>query len=323
MRAMILAAGLGTRLRPLTLVRPKVLAPVFGIAVLDYWVWRLFREGASEVILNSFHLGNNLASIVSAKKWPVPVTVVTEPVLLGTGGGIRNVLDFFDKKPFAVVNGDVISDLPLKELYMRHLGSGNSASLVLHDCPEFNNVAVDREGFIKGFGEEAIGLAVKHSEMRLMAFTGIHFLDPAILQDITPGTPADILTTYRELIKEKRYPKALLEADFLWREIGSLDSYRSLHEELSQFDENRLSPIPTGKKIWAHPTAQIASDAVLKGFVAVGEKCRIMQGVEMENTIIWDDVRVERNSRLRNCIITDGVVVQGDHENETLTGIAK
>ncbi len=90
MRAMILAAGLGTRLLPLTNCRPKALAPLRGVTLLEFWIERLYRSGFDAVFLNAYHLKDRLAAAVSERQWPIPVTVLREPVLLGTGGGIRS-----------------------------------------------------------------------------------------------------------------------------------------------------------------------------------------------------------------------------------------
>ncbi|HYA03445.1 MAG TPA: sugar phosphate nucleotidyltransferase, partial [Syntrophobacteria bacterium] len=106
-KAMILAAGLGTRLRPLTLSRPKVLMPVQNRPLLHWVLNYLKREGAEAVVLNAHHLSHILIAHVSAQDFGIPVQVRAEGKLLGTGGGIRNVADFWDHRPFVVMNGDI------------------------------------------------------------------------------------------------------------------------------------------------------------------------------------------------------------------------
>jgi NDP-sugar pyrophosphorylase family protein len=131
------------------------------------------------------------------------------------------------------------------------------------------------------------------------------------------------LTTYRKLIEENRPPRALIYPDLFWREMGSLESYKLLNEELCKIEENRLAPFATGKTGWVHPSAQIAGDARLRGFTVIGRGCRVMRDVQMENTILWDNVVVEQGSTLLNCIVTDGLTVQGMHENETLFEVSR
>jgi mannose-1-phosphate guanylyltransferase len=321
MRAMILAAGLGTRLRPLSLVRPKVLTPIGGLSILDFWVRRLHHAGFEAVVINAHHLQEQLVAAVHGKAWPIPVQVQVEPVLLGTGGGVANVLSFFQGEPFLVINGDILCDVPLPDLFRRFLDSGASAGLLMHDCQEFNNVAVDAQGFILGFGREAGDLVKASPHRRSLAFTGIHVIHPEVVDRFPPGQPGDILTVYRRMILAGSPPLALNMPGFFWRETGSLESYRRLHQELVCLEENAVPPLPTGKRILIHPAAEVSADSHLMGYVSIGAGSRVMRGSELENTILWDDVEVRAGSRLRNCVVADGAVVSGEHDNEILTGL--
>jgi mannose-1-phosphate guanylyltransferase len=320
MRAMILAAGQGTRLRPLTLVRPKVLVPITGSSVLHFWIMRLHHAGFEAVVINAYHLHEKLVATVRNKRWPIPVDVQVEPVLLGTGGGIRNVLDFFQRQPFLVVNGDIICDAPLEDLQHQYFKSGSSAGLLMHDCPEFNNVAVSSHGRILGFGHEARRLATENTGQRCLAFTGIHIMHPRILSDFPAGQPADILTAYRAMVDAGQAPLALQSPRMLWREVGSISSYRHLHRELGSLEENIVSPLQTGKAVWLDPEAEVSPDVRLKGYVSVGGGTRVANGVELEDSVLWNNVLIQRGSRLRNCVVADEVEVAGCHENEIIIG---
>lgn len=317
MRAMILAAGLGTRLRPLTWIRPKVLVPVMGMPLLYYWVWRLCESGFEAVVVNAFHLSDRLVKAVQEVDWPIPVEVRVESRLLGTGGGIRNVLDFFDDEPFVVVNGDILCNVDFTSLYAQHLESNSSVSLLLHDFPAFNNVAVD-DRFILGFGDKARKLDRERSDVKLLAFTGIHVLTPQVLTGLEPGHPHEIIPVYRDLIHSGDPPSILFERSLRWREIGSVEAYRLLHSELVELPENAFPPLTSGQSICVHPTAEISPDADLRGMVVIGRNARIMDRAVLENVILWDDVEVRPKCRLRNCIVTDGVTVRGSQENEIL-----
>jgi mannose-1-phosphate guanylyltransferase len=320
MRAMILAAGLGTRLRPLTSVRPKALVPIRGIGVLDFWIWRLHKAGFEAVVINACHLNERLLAAVRNRCWPIPVHVRVEKVLLGTGGGISNVLDFFQGQPFLVVNGDIICDAPLQDLVKQYHESQNPASLLMHDYPAFNNVAVDSRGRIEGFGQEAGRLLREGNGTQCLAFTGIHMIHPEVFDGFTRGQPPDILTIYRSMIHAGRPPLALRLPAVYWREVGSIESYRMLHRELCNLEEGAIPPLQTGKALWIDPAARISSDSHLRGWVSIGKRCCIMEGVEIENSILWDDVEVRPGSRLCNCIVTDGGMIAGKHDNEIIIG---
>lgn len=319
MRGMILAAGLGTRLRPLTWVRPKVLMPVLGTTLLDFWVWQLYRAGCEAVVVNAFHLHESIVAAIQKKRWPIPVRCQVESTLLGTGGGIRNVLEFFGKAPFIVVNADIVCRLPLHDLYERHCRSGNPVSLVMHDWAAFNNVAVRDERTVVGFGQQAVAQRNAASDVRLLAFTGIHFITPSVLQDLSPGQPAEIIPIYQKLMEGGQPPQAFCVPDLYWREIGTLQAYRALNEELGHLPEDFLPPLTTGKQVCVHPEAEVAASAVLREMNVVGKGSRIAPKVEMENVIVWENASVEAAALLRNCIVTDGVTVRGAHEGEILS----
>jgi mannose-1-phosphate guanylyltransferase len=315
---MILAAGLGTRLQPLTLVRPKVLIPVRGVPVLDFWIERLHFCGFEDAILNAFHLKASVADAVSRKNWPVRIEVLHEPELLGTGGGIRTALGMLRDEPLAVINGDIICNAPLDVLYEQHVRSGAEVSMLLHDWPEFNNVAVGEDSEILGFGSEAEEMRLNGNGVRKLAFTGIHFINPSALEGCRPGVPGDILDMYRKLIARGSGPKALFSPGLFWREMGSVESYKKLTGELALFGAGYLPPLCTGQQIEIHPESVVAPDVELKGSVVAGRGVRIGEGVRLENVIIWDDVQIGAGSCLKECIVADGMKVTGNHSDEIL-----
>ncbi len=244
--------------------------------------------------------------------------VAVEQELLGTGGGIRNVLDFFAGEPFVVVNSDIVSDAPLGDLAQQFVGQDGEVALLLHDCPVFNNVAVDEAGNILGFGEEARSLARYRPAIRLLAFTGIHFLRPQVLRHLPIGQPSDILALYRQRIAAGRPPRAMFVTDLFWREMGSIDAYWALHRELATYPAGFLTPFQTGQPCWRHPQAVLSPDVRLSGVVMLGAGSRVMRGCQLEDVILWDHVTVEPGTVLRNCLVTDGMICSGRHENQIL-----
>ncbi len=320
MKAMILAAGLGTRLRPLTLVRPKALAPVMGTTVLEFWTRRLVDAGCEGIAVNASHLHGRIVEAVREMRAPTPIQVRVEPFLLGTGGGIRNALDFFGDDPFLVINGDILCNIPPRLLQEEHVRSGASVSMLLHDCEPFNNVAVRSDGAIAGFGEEARKLAEADAAVRLMAFTGIHCLDPDVPRDLPPVGFAEIIPVYNKLIAEGRPPRALFAPGLFWREMGSIDAYWAIHKEAAGLPEGFFPPLSTGERVCIAPGAWVAEDVRMEGVVAIGRGARIGEGCALKDVILWDDVIVEAGSRLTGCIATDGARIRGAREGEIILG---
>jgi mannose-1-phosphate guanylyltransferase len=310
---MILAAGFATRLLPLSNSRPKALAPLRGVTMLEFWVERLYRYGFDAAFLNAYHLKDRLAAAVSERQWPIPVKVLEEPVLLGTGGGIRTAAEHFEGEPFTVVNVDIISDVDLKSLYERHRLAGAEVSLLLHDWPEFNHVAVNEDGFVLGFGREAEEMRNRGNGVRLMAFTGVHFINPSALADAAAGVPGNILDMYRRLIAQGAPPLAITQQGLFWREMGSVRSYGGVTRELARLEPGCLPPFKTGEPVSIDPQALVSTDCRLNGSVVAGRGVRICEDVSLEDVILWDNVRIERGSSLRDCIVADGMTVSGSH----------
>jgi NDP-sugar pyrophosphorylase family protein len=156
--------------------------------------------------------------------------------------------------------------------------------------------------------------------LQCLAFTGIHIIHPEIFEDVPAGQPCDILTVYRKMIDAGRPPLALRMPSIFWRETGSIHKYRELHKELGYLQEDLVSPLTTSRKFWIDPEAEVSTGARLRGYVSIGSGSYVGDQVELENSILWDHVEVLPGSRLRNCIVADGVVVAGEYENEILHG---
>jgi len=306
-KAMILAAGLATRLRPLTDGRPKVLIPIQNRPLLYWLLEYLCGAGAEEVIINAHHLSDELVDSVQRANFPIPVHVQVEKVLLGTGGGIRNVADFWDERPFVVINGDILSSIDLREVCLKHESSGAMVTLVLKDEPRFNRVQVAEDGRILSFS----GGPEKH-----LAFTGIHVLNPEVLAIIPAHRPISIIDCYLQLISRGKKVMAHVVKEQYWRELGSLEGYLQVHQELFQLREAPFHGLKVGGQPVVHESACLGSDTRLNGMVCIGRDCEVDSDVVIKESVIWDQVKVETGCSIRRSIIGDGMVV-----TESLEGV--
>jgi aminoglycoside/choline kinase family phosphotransferase/dTDP-glucose pyrophosphorylase len=239
MKAMILAAGLGTRLLPLTEKSPKPLFPILGSPLIDILIRKLESAGFEAVIINTHHLAHLIDEFVREQAYSIPVTTRHEPTILGTGGAINNVEDFWDDKPFLVVNGDILANIDLVEVYRFHRNHKHPVTLVLHDYAKFNHVWVDSSDHITGFGHTApcppvtlnspritAGSGAEAANNRQLAFTGIHVLDPQVLSFIPNGTFCNIVDAYCEMIHQGRTIKGFIARNHYWYDIGTIAGYR-------------------------------------------------------------------------------------------------
>ncbi len=224
MKALILAAGFGTRLAPHTRTLPKALFPVAGIPVLEQMITRLKRAGCTGIAVNAHHMAHRIRSYLAENDFGLPVTLSHESEILGTGGAIRHLADYWDDDPFMVVNADIITDLDLADIYRHHRIHGAMVTLVMHDRVPFNQVWVDDRNRIAGFDRFSDMLAPDCH--RKMAFTGIHVMDTGIIRQIPCDGFSDIISVYRQMLDKGEPIHAHVVRNHYWQDMGSPDRYR-------------------------------------------------------------------------------------------------
>lgn len=221
MKALILSAGFGTRLLPYTQKLPKPLFPIQGKPVLEKTLEHLKNAGCKEAFVNTHHLHEKVETFLAGKDFGLTVTPCYEPEILGTGGAIKNLSPHWGDKPFVVINSDIITDINIKSVFRFHRNHTSPVTMVLHDLERYNVVSVDTQGFIKGFSK---GMA--NDDPNLMAFTGIHVIDPSVISYIPGKGFAGIIDVYRSMILSGIRIKACIAKGHYWKDIGTPDDFR-------------------------------------------------------------------------------------------------
>lgn len=224
MKAIILAAGFGTRLRPFTSHTPKPLFTLSGKPVIDLIIKQLQQAGCTSVVINTHHLSHKIDSFLSTRQYSIPVHTRYEPEILGTGGAVKNIQDVLDEDPFFVINSDIITDINLEHVYDFHLNHPYPVTLVLHDFTRFNKVSVNRQKFITDFNNkktDADSYCVKK-----LAFTGIHVIDSQITDLIPQVKYCDIIDIYKKLLLNGEKIKAFVSKKHYWKDIGTPETYK-------------------------------------------------------------------------------------------------
>jgi NDP-sugar pyrophosphorylase family protein len=224
MKALILAAGLGTRLRPYTNHTPKALFTISDRPLLDIIITKLIEAGCEAIIINTHHLHDQIESYIAQQTYAIPVLTRFEPQILGTGGAIKNVEDFWNDHPFMVINSDIVTSIDFQQVYDFHCQHLHPATLVLVDDPESNSVACDAEGYVVEFIHR--GKAVIGSKLSVLTFTGIQVLDPKILKSLPAGAPSSSIDTYARMIAKGEKIKAFIPKDVYWKDMGTAERYR-------------------------------------------------------------------------------------------------
>ena len=224
MKALILAAGYGTRLRPYTNFTPKPLFTIAGQPILDILINRLQKAGCTDIMINTHHLHQKIETFIAGQNYAPSVHLRYEPRILGTGGAIKNGSDFWDDRPFFVINGDIITDIDLKTVYDTHCGHDHPATLVLYDDPQFNTVTVDPDDFITDFKRSATPSLNKDD--RQLTFTGIQVIDPDVMMLIPAKKFASSIDAYALLLKNGKKIKAVIPDKVFWDDIGTPRRYQ-------------------------------------------------------------------------------------------------
>ncbi len=236
-RAIVLAAGYGSRLAPLTDVVPKPLLPLGNTTILELILKSLRRAGVARFAINTHHLGHKISDAVSRSGWVGRVVIYEEAEILGTGGPLVNARDFLsDTECFILHNGDIVTDLDFEVLICDHLSSGAYATMVLFDGPE-NKVSMEGDGSIC----DILGRLGAPSPARLLTYAGITVFSPEIFRFL----PAEVVNcSVIEAIlsavrvspgKVRGYtglPTVTGEKSFYWRDIGSSESFLDAHRDV-------------------------------------------------------------------------------------------
>ena len=223
MKAMILAAGYGTRLRPYTDHTPKPLFSIAGRPLLDVIINQLQKAGCKAVIINTHHLHHRIEDFLAAQNYELDVATQFEPQILGTGGAIKNVADFWDDRPFIVVNADIVADIDLEDVYQAHCRHRPLATLVLCDDPSFNSVSVIDNKWITGFTNQTGNSPPKGD---LLTFTGIQVLEPQVLNYIPEKRFYSSIDAFKKILADGRKIRAFIAPKKRWQDIGTPRNYR-------------------------------------------------------------------------------------------------
>ena len=233
--ALILAAGFGTRLRPLTDTLPKPILPVGGRPIIEYTLRLLKRHGIADVVINLHHLGEKIkAALGDGSRYGMSITYAEEPEILGTGGAIQAAAPHFGAEGLLVINGDILVEIDLDAVVDFHRRKGGMATLVLREDPDiarYGAVEIDdaeRICNLRGQIEVAADLP-----RRQRMFTGIHLLTPAILPAIPTSGYCDIADVYIDLIR-RGFPLFGQTMTGYWNDIGTPDRYHQAERDLQE-----------------------------------------------------------------------------------------
>ena len=322
MKALILAAGLGTRMAPITESIPKPLIPVLNRYVIEYNINFLKHYGIKEIFINLYHNGDKIVDALgNGKKYGVKIKYLKEKEILGTGGAIGTMRNHVDG-PFIVMNSDTIFDFDLEAMIDSHHSSGAQVTLgVMHSDPRDSRavVTVNENGRITRMIDSAITETVPEGNA---IFTGLHIIDPSLLEYIPEKIFLSITSyVYRRMIEEKELINAIF-IDGKWWDMGTPDDYLNCSFELLKslplpyfdpFEKYPLKPdglsgeglVVLGKNVKVptiplNPPLVIGNNADLENVkeagpnLVIGDKVKLTETSEAVNTVYFNGASGEK-----------------------------
>ena len=307
MKAFVLGAGLGTRLRPLTLRRPKPLIPVCNRPLITYAFDHLAGIGVDQFVVNTHWLPEVYEEEFPPRQYGShPIVFRNEPDILETAGGIKNVEDLLGGEPFIVYNGDILTDLPLANALDAHHVQGNEVTLVLRSKDGPLQISLDRErGLVRDIGGR-LGTA----DAQQFLFTGIYLVQPEFLRRIPAATKVSVIPIFLEMIRAGAKLGGVVIDDGNWWDLGSREQYLQVHQHLAT---HGLSSAP-----WIDGTAQIAAGARITGATAVSANATVGERARLHDCIVWPEAQIAPDAQLSQCIVTGLQRIEGVHSNSDL-----
>jgi Nucleoside-diphosphate-sugar pyrophosphorylase involved in lipopolysaccharide biosynthesis/translation initiation factor 2B, gamma/epsilon subunits (eIF-2Bgamma/eIF-2Bepsilon) len=239
MKAMILAAGMGTRLQPLTLTKPKALVEVKGIPMLEIVIKRLIKFGFTDIIINIHHFGDQIVDFLERNNnFGISITLSDErDLLLDTGGGLLKAKDFFaDGKPFLVHNVDILTNLDLGQLFAAHTNSNSLATLAVKERKTSRSLLIGADQSLCGWKNHQSGKTIiakgVEANLQPIAFSAVYVLNPSIFPLITENGVFSVMDVFLRLAASHSIQTFRHDQDF-WIDLGRVENLKEAKQYIS------------------------------------------------------------------------------------------
>jgi mannose-1-phosphate guanylyltransferase len=306
-QAFVLGAGLGTRLRPLTDELPKPLVPIFQKPLITFALDHLIDTGVDKIFINTHRLPEKFAEAFPENRYAGrTLGFINEPVLLETGGGIKNIEAELGSEPFITYSGDLLTDVPLQPLVDEHFKRGNDVTLALRKTGLGSDIAV--------CDNRVVDISNRHGVPGNYDFANIAVWNRSLFARIPAGQRISFIPVLADWISQGGKIGGVALDEGRWFNLGSRGEYFEVHRSVL------AGWRPGYVKGWAwsariHPTAIVDPTAQLRGCSVVGRDCRVGAGVILKDTILWPGAQIASKSELFGCIVRARKTATGTHRN--------
>jgi len=289
MRAMILAAGLGTRLRPLTEEISKPMVPIVNRPVMEHIVDLLARHGFHRLYVNlHYHPDIITRHFGDGERWGLSITYSHEEELLGTAGGVKKLQDELEGETFLVISGDALTDLDLTSLLAFHKAHGRMATLVItrvNDPSKYGVVITEEDGRIIGFQEKPS----REEAESFVANSGIYVFEPEVLEMIPQGFYDFGSQLFPRFLEEGIPFYGYRHTDY-WNDVGSMEEYKAGNfDALAGKVKVSIPGVRIGDDVWIGDETVIEEEVVMVGPICIGAHCEVRKGARLFGPLVVGD----------------------------------
>ncbi len=310
MKAMIMAAGVGSRLMPMTVDIPKPMIPMANRPLMECIIDLLREHGFSEIIANLHYHADIISNYFkNGHEFGVGLEYSREEELMGTAGGVKKCAWFLDDT-FVVVSGDALTDINLSNLVCEHKKRGALATIALKEMEEvehFGVVNTDGDGRIVGFQEKPR----PEQAISKMVNTGIYVFEPEIFSYIPSQTFYDFGKELFPRLVQIKAPFYGVETDRYWCDVGNLGSYRQAHADIlagkvNIAQQGQCLTTAAGARVLVDENVAIGHNINFRGNVVIGADCRLGNDITIGDAIIWCNTVIEDGVVIDNAIVGSG-----------------
>ena len=310
MKALILSAGYGTRLNPLTSFLPKPMFPILDRSVFSIIAHNLDSIGIREIGVNLYHLSDKMAAhIRHALPLGTKAHTVVEHNLMGTGGAISEFRDFVGDEPFLAHNCDVVTDISLNRLVESHQHSKAIATLLLVDNTPTDSVAVSPSGEIIDIG----GFLGQGDDTELHTFSGIAVFSKEMFDYLPENSPSSLIDAFLEMIR--KHPGSVRgifpDGEYYWRDIGTLPSYLDLHRDIliERSYRSEFISIPEGS-VYIGLNTMVNPLSHIEGFASIGYYSEVPKAAHIKDIVIWPGTILPKGFRAERAVVYRDLTVE-------------
>lgn len=329
MRAVIMAGGEGSRLRPLTSLQPKPMVPIVNQPVMEHIIGLVRHHGITDVVATLAFMPQVIQDYFGdGEEWGTRMSYALEETPLGTAGSVKNAEALLEGEPFLIISGDALTDIDLTHVIEFHRSKGAAVTIALKSMPdplEFGVVITDDDGRIERFLEKPSWGQVFSDTIN----TGIYVVEPEVLSHIPEGEPFDFSSELFPLLMEKGYPLYGCVVDGYWCDVGSFESYVQAHRDILDGKANVYIPgVETRERVWVDEGARIEPDvtigdkvvigpnvtiragAHIGDYTVLGDNCVIGNQASVSHSVIWSDSFVGKHSTVAGAVLCRRVDVR-------------